>query len=58
MIWILLVILGVIVYFLYKDKKISFPNGRSPEDLLDERFVRGEIDENTYLKMKNVLKRR
>ena len=58
MIWILLVIVGVVVYFLYRDKKISFPHGRSSEDLLDERFVKGEIDENTYLKMKDVLKRR
>ena len=36
---------------------ITLPNSKSPEDLLKERFVNGEIDEETYLKMKETLKR-
>ena len=30
-------------------------NKKSPEEILKERFVNGEIDEETYLKMKDTL---
>ena len=55
----LLLLIGVVVYFLVINRNNSsykFTNRRSPEEILKERFVNGEIDEETYLKMKEVLK--
>lgn len=47
----------LIVYFVMGDKlkQESFVK-KSPENILKERFVNGEIDEATYLQMLGVLK--
>ena len=56
----ILLLVGVVVYFLVVNRNGSnfrFPGRRTPEDILKERFVNGEIDEETYLRMKETLKR-
>ena len=52
-IWIILI--GAVIYYLYKEKG-SFSNTDSAQKKLRERFVAGEIDEETYLRMKELLK--
>jgi putative membrane protein len=42
-----LVVLGVLALF-RSDGSGSGPKGRSPEELLDERFARGELTEQEY----------
>ena len=56
----LIVIVGIVIYFLYNNKgnsSIQFPNRKSAEETLKERFVNGEIDEETFKKMKDTLNR-
>lgn len=45
-----------LIYYLFQNGTFNTPKGKSPEDLLKERFVKGEIDEATYLQMKETLK--
>ena len=56
LIWI---IVGFGIYYFLKNNTSSCcstnKNQKSPEEILKERFVNGEIDEETYLKMKNTL---
>lgn len=49
----------VLIYLLVSGdgKKYLSKNEDNSERILKERFVNGEIDEETYLKMKNVLKK-
>ncbi|MFZ7120832.1 MAG: SHOCT domain-containing protein [Eubacteriaceae bacterium] len=52
------VLIGVVIYYVLKnDRGLTFSSKSSAEELLKERYVNGEIDEETYLKMKNVLKK-
>jgi uncharacterized membrane protein len=56
MIFVLVLIL-IVVYFMFKDDKINFnTNQNNPEQKLKERYINGEIDEETYLKMKSVIR--
>ncbi|SKB70517.1 putative membrane protein [Acetoanaerobium noterae] len=53
------VVIGVLIYYLFFSKdngKVNFPGSKSPEEQLKERFVKGEIDEKTYLQMKETIK--
>mgnify|MGYP001207977446 CR=1 FL=1 len=45
-----------LVYYLYQKGSLKTSAGKNPEALLKERFVNGEIDEATYLQMKETLK--
>lgn len=57
---LILLVVGVVVYFLVANRNgsnIRFPGRKTPEDILKERFVNGEIDEETYIKMKETLRR-
>ena len=47
---------GFLIYYLFKNGSFNTPAGKNPEELLKERFVNGEIDEATYLQMKETLK--
>lgn len=60
MTWILLIGVGFAFYYFYNNKNKLFhsTSDDSSEELLNRRFVKGEIDEETYLKMKETLKRR
>jgi len=53
------VIIGFGIYYFMKNNTGSCcstnKNKKNPEEILKERFINGEIDEETYLKMKNTL---
>lgn len=54
----LFLLVGVAVYFLFFNNgstKIQFPNRKSAAEILRERFVNGEIDEETFKRMKETL---
>lgn len=51
--------IGVLIYYLLTNKengKILFSGNISPEDLLKQRYIKGEIDEKTFLQMKETIK--
>lgn len=54
-----LVLIGFGIYYFIKNDTNSYysmnQKKKSPEEILKERFVNGEIDEETYLKMKETL---
>lgn len=45
-----------LIYYLYQNGSFNTSARKNPEALLKERFVNGEIDEATYLQMKETLK--
>ena len=47
------IILGGIVYFAYIKTIKKVPNEHSALELLDYRYANGQMDEETYLRMKN-----
>lgn len=50
---ILIVIIGIAVYMIFKNKKESnYTKSNSALDILDERYAKGEIDEEEYNKRK------
>lgn len=53
------IIILVIAYFIFVDKKDNIFNSNSnlnsSKEILNKRFVNGEIDEKTYLSMKKNL---
>ncbi len=54
-----LILIGVVYLLLKDDKGIKFnTHQNSPEQKLKERYVHGEIDEETYLRMKSVINQR
>jgi uncharacterized membrane protein len=53
---LLWIAIGVIVYYVFiKDSKSS--SGSAAEDILKQRYVNGEIDEITYNRMKDTLRK-
>jgi len=57
---LVLVVVGIALYYLFTGNgrsSITLPNSKSAEEKLKERFVNGEIDEATYMRMKETLKR-
>jgi uncharacterized membrane protein len=55
--WLPLILILLFVFYSNNgSKKISIGR-QNPDELLRERFVRGEIDEATYLQMKETLKK-
>ena len=53
-----LVPLGIVAYYMFFNKgnaKIQFPNSKSAEETLKERFVNGDIDEETFMRMRETL---
>lgn len=56
---LILLLIGVVIYFLAANmgsKSFKMPGRKSPREILDERFANGEIDEETYRKMKEAMK--
>jgi len=55
--WILI---AVVFYYMFANGNSNMPklNSKSPKEVLDERFVNGEIDEETYTRMKKALEDR
>ena len=56
---LLWIIIGFAVYYLMRNNAggccSTKQNKKDPEEILKERFAKGEIDEETYLKMKEAL---
>lgn len=60
LIWI---IIGLGIYYFMRNNSFNNDNSccstsknkKTPEEILKERFINGEIDEETYLKMKDTL---
>ncbi|MHB1454832.1 MAG: SHOCT domain-containing protein [Saccharofermentanales bacterium] len=52
---VLLIAVIVAVYFIVKASKRSRPGSDEALDLLKMRFIKGEISEEEYLRMKNML---
>lgn len=49
-------IIGFIIYHLIKDRGVSLINSdNNAESRLKERYVNGEIDEETYVRMKKTI---
>jgi putative membrane protein len=48
--------IAVLIYYLVNNGNVTLPGKKSAEDILKERFVKGEIDEKAYLQMKETLK--
>ncbi len=48
------IIIGVILFYILKDKK-GFNKTSDAEELLKQRFINGEIDEDSYLRMKKLI---
>lgn len=56
MILIPILLVVAFIYLFNGDNKISISNQHNdPERKLKERYINGEIDEETYLRMKSVL---
>lgn len=54
-----IIAIGALMYYFFNDKasnKVSFQKNQSAEALLKERYVNGEIDEKTYLQMKETIR--
>ncbi len=52
-----IVVVGLVLYYVFKGSgNLSNSNKSDPNELLKERFVKGEIDEQAYLQMKETLK--
>ena len=52
---------GLVIYYIFFNENRISPTGNilskeSPEELLKRRFATGEIDEKTYIQMKETLK--
>ncbi|MGB5824647.1 MAG: hypothetical protein WBH44_11295 [Proteocatella sp.] len=58
MMFLVVIIIGVIVYYGFKgDSSLPNANRNQAEDILKRRYVTGEIDEKTYLQMREILKK-
>lgn len=51
------IIIGLIFYQFYGNpiKERTAQSGTNAENLLKERYIRGDIDEETYKRMKNTI---
>lgn len=52
-------LLGFVIYYFVSNKDVQnfkLSNNKNPEEILRERYVNGEIDEDTFKNMKEVLK--
>lgn len=59
---VMLIILGIIIYFLIKhfednkNNSNTFTRAGNALDILDERYAKGEIDEDEYTRRKRILR--
>jgi putative membrane protein len=57
---IFVVIIGILVFYLMSNEKngnnrLNLPGKKTPEDILKEKYVNGEITEEKYMKKKKVI---
>jgi len=54
---IFIVVIGVVLYYAFEGKgNLDIFDKTDPNEMLKKKFVNGEIDEQTYLQMKETLK--
>jgi putative membrane protein len=61
-IWLIaIVVIAYLIYKLIKSEKIILPSrivsSKSPEDILDERYAKGELTREQYVQMKEDIKK-
>jgi len=54
--WLTVFIIGVGLYFIFRDKKDLFSTQNNAQKILDERYAKGEIDEIEYKERSENLK--
>lgn len=59
MMWLLVIVILVWVYYSTNKNNTLFSSEKrkDAEEILQERFVKGEIDESRYLEMKETLRK-
>lgn len=58
MMFLVIIGIGVLVYYSMNNNKVSQPSAAfttRPLELLEMRYAKGEIDEETFLRMKSTL---
>ena len=58
MMFLVIIGIGVLVYYSMNNNKVSQPSAAPatrPLELLEMRYAKGEIDEETFLRMKSTL---
>jgi uncharacterized membrane protein len=61
-IWLIsIVVIAYLIYRLIKSEKIILPSrivsSKSPEDILDERYTKGDLTREQYVQMKEDIKK-
>lgn len=57
--WIIpLIVIGAIIYFFVNQKNSDNGTSKSAQDILDERYAKGEINEEEYQEKRDTLKNR
>lgn len=52
-----IILVGVLIYFLVKNRNgLKYADKESPLELLQKRFINGEINREEFIEMKNILK--
>lgn len=54
--WLTIIVIGLGLYFILKDKKDLFSTQNNAQTILDERYAKGEIDEKEYKERSENLK--
>ncbi|MFZ7134158.1 MAG: hypothetical protein ACOWWR_17575 [Eubacteriales bacterium] len=53
--WFILILFGIFIYYMIENKKNIGLHSDNSIEILKKRYINGEIDEDTYLKMKKVI---
>ena len=53
--WLILILIVYILFYVFTSSK-KLQSDKSPQEILDERFAKGEIDEKEYKEKSDLLK--
>lgn len=54
--WLIPLLLVLVLFYIFNNKKDEFSSGESALDILDKKYVNGEISEEEYKRKKEHLK--
>lgn len=57
MMLLFLILIGAAIYYLVENKKGYSTKAVKPVDVLKDRYINGEIDEETYKRIKKVIEK-